>query len=990
MIRSGVPFSVVLALLVSIAPVWAGTTGKIAGTVIDAQTGEPLVPANIILEGTVLGGVSTDSGEYFIINVPSGTYTIVGKMIGYQDVRKQNVRVFPDFTTTVDFEMQQTAFELGEAIEVVEERPLIQPDRTGSASFITAEEIGILPIRGYKSATAVQSGVVDFGQDLGLLDNSTEESRNGSTLIVRGGRPNQVGYFVDGFLQQDPLTGISSTSINSNAIEEIVFQKGGFEPEYGRFQSGIVNVITKEGGDRFFGSVDLITDNMSGDWINTVKNDYNIYAATLGGPMFGDNTFFLSGERRWMRDRDPSAAMEESAEMGREVLNQGDEPTEAEQGALTAIENNIQPQNTLDGWNWQGKLRFRLGSKSSLMMGTQGSLDKWRQYIHSYLFDNHHAPRYEDRNYSGFARYTNNLSPSTFFNASFNYFYTERKRGDGDHFTALTRYARPGGNPRFDLFSNLFWNVDDPDTPTITNERNVILEGNEDHVWDDYLRRISSYWGVAFDMTKQANQYNQLKFGGDFRRHTLRRYNHFFPVRLYGAELEFVNVNDVDRYGFDTAAVEEEFEAENYGDTLDNTKNPIEFSLFLQDKIEYEGLVVKAGLRYDYYDTDTKAVYDTQRPLDGQPDAEGAVPGNLDETDLTDNEVYHRVSPRIGVAFPVSSSTNIHFNFGQFFQPPTLENLYVSYRFLEHKTQTGGYFVDFGNPNLRPEQTTAYEAGISQALGDNSKIELTTYYKSTKDLIQVRNITSLSATTKAYASYLNTDFGTIKGVDVDFTLRRTARWTVGFYYGLAYANGTGSLPGTQRQTAWTAADPPKQTFALDFDQRHKLSLNLDYRFADGDGPAWGGTRILENAGVNMLCSVTSGTPYTPIEIINEVTLAAIPNTTPLGPVNSRYNPWTFRVDMKVDKGFRLGPVDFQAYVWVLNLLNRNNVQQVYRSSGSATTTRFLTTETGYNTVAESQPALSNADPVDFYRFKELDPRNFSMPRIVRWGLKMDF
>ncbi len=978
--RSSVFFPVLVLLLATAVPGFAGTTGKIAGKVMDTQSGEPLVPASIILEGTVLGGVSNDQGEYFIINVPPGSYSVTAKMIGYQDVRKQNVQVFPDFTTEVSFDMQAIAFELGEAIEVVQERPLIQPDRTATATFITAEDIGALPVRGYQAAAAVQSGVVDFDQDLGLLDNTTEESRNGSTLIVRGGRPNQVGYFVDGFLQQDPLTGISSTSINSNAISEVVFLKGGFESEYGRFQSGIVNVITKEGEDEIFGSLEAITDNLE---LGTNPSDYNIYAGTLGGPMFGEHTFFASGERRWSRDRDPSAMTAEVADLLQESLGAG-EITSFEQDAIDSYADKRLPSNSLNGWNWQGKLNFKLGDANKLLLGTQGSIDKWQQYRHSYLFNREHAPRYEDRNFSGFARYTQNVSTSTFYNAGFNLYHTERKRGDGVHFDQLTAYARPNGNPRFEDYGVLFFNEDDPTTPIERSSFGVILDGEEGHVFDDYLRRISSYMGGYFDMTRQLDRYNQVKFGGDFRRHALRRYQHFFPRNLYDENRQFDNVLDVDHYGFDLDGVDP-----NDAQPLDGEKHPIEFSAFFQDKVEYEGLVLKAGLRYDYFDADTQGLLSQENPLDADPTASGAVAGRLDDSDLSANKKYHRVSPRLGVAFPVSSSTNLHFNYGKFFQPPTLENLYVSYKFLEHKVLTGGYFVDFGNPNLEPEETTAYEVGMSQAVGDGAKVDVTAYYKTVKDLIQVRNITTSGGTSKAYASYLNTDFGTVKGVDFDYTLRRRNRVQASLNYSLSFADGTGALPGTQRDIAWTAGDPPKQTFPLDFDQRHKATFNLDYRFGDDDGPQWGETRPFEDFGVNVLFNVASGTPFTPANIHNEVTLgnlAAQPN----GSVNSRYGPWTYRIDLKADKGFGLGGLDWNAYVWVLNLLDRDNATQVYTSSGSAETTLFLTTPDGQAFAADPQLANSDADGASFYNIKELNPLNFSLPRQVRFGLKANF
>jgi len=102
---------------------------------------------------------------------------------------------------------------------------------------------------------------------------------------VRGGRPNEIAYYVDGFSQQDALTGTSSTSISTMRSRKVVLLTGGFAPEYGRIMSGAVNVITREGGSKYFGALEGVTDNLTGKWAKGVKTDYNVYDASLGGPV---------------------------------------------------------------------------------------------------------------------------------------------------------------------------------------------------------------------------------------------------------------------------------------------------------------------------------------------------------------------------------------------------------------------------------------------------------------------------------------------------------------------------------------------------------------------------------------------------------------------------------------------------------------------------------------------------------------------------------
>ncbi len=514
------------------------------------------------------------------------------------------------------------------------------------------------------------------------------------------------------------------------------------------------------------------------------------------------------------------------------------------------------------------------------------------------------------------------------------------------------------------------------------------------HVFDDFLQRRSSYWGVQAAVTSQVNAYHQLKAGGDFQRHTLRYFDHFFPIQMGG---ESPNVIDWDGYGYKldtkydsvwvkdatTGDLSQKYVLTHAGlveasdDDRDGPKHPKVWSLFAQDKFEREGVIINGGLRFDHLNVDTPALLSERRPLD--PDYTGS--DSLDSADLVKNKVYSRLSPRLGVAFPVDVKTVLRFNYGQFYQQPNLQDLYVSYRFLQHKIRTGGYFVGFGNPNLKPERTTAYEVGVAHQLGDNARLDVTAYYKDVKDLVE---ITAIASFPNQFSSYRNRDFATIKGVDVGFKMRPVNRISADVNYSLAFAQGTGSVSQTQRNIAWTASQAPKQTSPLDFDQRHKLSMNLDYRLGKGEGPVWNNWRLFEKTGVNLLYNIASGTPYTPATVFNEVTLAAVA-TQPTGPLNSRYGPWTSNLDLKATRGFGLAGLDFEAFVWVLNLLDARNPNTVYTSSGSPFTTGWLNTDDG-----QAFADANGQAAVDTYRLAENNPNLYSNPRLVRFGFRTNF
>lgn len=943
MVRKLIFLLVVLGLaIVIVLPqvVVAGTTGKISGKIVNEETGESLPGVAVSIVGTKQGALTDENGEYFILNVPVGKYTLRASLIGFAPVDVIKLHVSVDLTTYNDFSLSKRALELGKVIIVTAERPLIIRDKTASIKVVEAEEIQNMPTRGYQNIVGLQAGVVAFRDNPGIRQRASNTERpisNAPEINIRGGRPSEVAYFVDGFSQQDPLSGLSTTIISNSALEEIEIITGGFNAEYGWVASGVVNATTKEGGKKYSGAIEAVTDNIGNQY------DYNVYDANLGGPIPGleGSTFFISGERRWQGDRQPSA-----------------------------IVDTVQPRNWLGGWSGQGKLSFKVNDNINIKTGGMWTRDNWSQYLHTYRFNIDHTPRYLDENKSVYLKWTHTVSPKTFYTLAGSYFQTRRIRGDGRYFDDVDEYARdnwPGtGNPAQDE-TGLFWSWDDIDGVTDTID--------EGHIWDDMLITKSSYIGIDADYTSQVTMRHLLKVGFDFQRHTLRYFRSLFP-----ANADTINV---DNYGYDRHGNE----ADPSGDDAwrSEAKHPITWALYLQDKFEWNDLVINAGLRFDNFNTNTKWVKDIQNPFaQGDPDS-------LELVDLKDSEAETRLSPRIGVGFPVSDRTVVHLSYGKFFQRPDLNRLYVNYRYYEYKVKSGGYYYSFGNPNLKPERITAYEFGISHQLNDNTAFNVTAYYKDVDGLAQATTVTDVVP--KSYSIFLNEDFGTIKGLDFSLKMRRTQHIALDLNYSLSWANGTGSYATTQRNVTWTLSEVPRFANPLTYDQRHRFTGVVDIRLGKGEGPKLGDIFPLENAGMNFIVNLGSGTPYTPSQIgYDPVTLYAV-TSTPAGSINSRYGPWKFRIDLKATKtlffrnGYTLG-----FYVWVMNLLDRNNVLSVYETSGDPDATNWLTTDAGqdfaeaYNTADDS----SGLTGEEKYILASQNPGNYDMPRQIRFGLRMSF
>ena len=218
----------------------AGTTGKISGRITDAETGEGLPGVNVMLEDTYLGASTDADGVYFIINVPSGSYTLRTQMIGYSTVNVTDVQVRTDLTTEVNVQMTVQVLESEEEVVVVAERPLVQKDLTSGRAIVSADDIKEMPVESVGAVIATKAGIVS-GSD--------------GSIHIRGGRSSEVTYMIDGVPVTNPAWGGLGVNVENSSVQELQILSGTFNAEYGQAMSGIINIITKEGGDTFEGSI---------------------------------------------------------------------------------------------------------------------------------------------------------------------------------------------------------------------------------------------------------------------------------------------------------------------------------------------------------------------------------------------------------------------------------------------------------------------------------------------------------------------------------------------------------------------------------------------------------------------------------------------------------------------------------------------------------------------------------------------------------------
>jgi len=962
-------------LCVGAALSWGATTGSISGVITDAQSGEPVVGVTVMVVGTNLGASTDVDGRYMIINVPVGAHTLQLSSVGYATVEISNVSVSIDLTTYQSQTMSSEATDIGTTIRVVAERKLIIKDKTTSVNIITRDELLAMPTRGFEQVVGIQNSVVRMHSNLDTRQRGFRSAlATAPEINLRGGRPSEVAYYVDGFSQQDPLTGISTANINNNAIKEISVTSGAFSAEYGHVASGIVNVTTNSGSQEYHGNAEIVTDNLAGEF-GYDDFDQNYYSADFGGPIPGTDkgTFFISGERRYLGDRSPSSKTYEiTSEFG--LANDLANPWR-------------KPSNWLSGWSYQGKLDYDFTPNFKFGLSANGSIDKWQRYIHSFLNPQFidqikHCPYYDDRNIGVNAKITHTLNSNTFYNLSGSYFKTTRKRLDGVIREDYDAYMRAFANPEQDnwqLFQegNPIWASDTDTSIVVGSAADTVVAYNASY-YDDYIDRQSSYIGGKGVLTHQLNTGNTIRTGFDFQYHTLRFFRDLVPTTVTG-----YNPSNINYYGFDSAG-----NVEDSDDYASSTKHPINLGLFLEDRLEYRGLIISAGLRFDFFDYKAKRFRDVARPFD--PDNTGD--GDLDEDDLEDSKKFTRLSPRIGISFPISDRTQMHLNYGISYQRPDLRNLYSGLTFTEARIGAGSYYPH-PSPMLEPETVTQYEFGMDHQFGDNTKIGITAYFKDVKDLTQIYHQTP--AVPFVYDVYSNVDYGTIKGIDFDLTMRRTRNITLALKYTLLYATGTGSFASSTYNIAWkNPAGMPKRTHPLDYDQRHSLVGMFDFTTGVGEGPRFGDYYPLENFKANVLVQVASGLPYTPTNPYDAVATKSV-SQEPQGPINSSNMPWTFSIDFKLQRTFNVGAYKLVPYLWVKNLLNRDNVISVYEGTGNAYATGYLETPEGQTRTIDTEPdphTGENYGDVFGYRYDLLqnNPSNYSNPRMILVGLRMSF
>jgi len=942
-------------------------SGKLRGFVKDQETGDPLPGANVIIVGTTYGAASDINGEYIILNVPVGVHSIKTSYLGYRDVTTTNIRVNIDLTTHINFDLPAEAI-IGEEVVITAERPLVNTNATNNVSILTSEEIINLPIREYRQMASLAVGVV--ADDEG-------------TLYVRGGREEETAYYVDGVYQNNLRMGTGTGELSTNSLEEVAVQAGGFNAEYGFANSAVVHATTKSGGSKYKLFGEIVTD----EWLSKTKENlgtysygYNVYNLSLSGPVPGFKNrvkFFSSIERDYFYDRSPSIGVHPVLIEDRQAPESGLVGPDG----IDIIEGKMGPLPNNDSGRWLANANIIIDLKPiRIKIGGNMTREKYDDSIDTYgvsnmVFNSHRNPRWENFSQSIYFKVTHALSSRTLYSGQINYFEDGNERYDPVLKRDFINYG-----------DKIDFNNDGVFNPNLrSNGLNYTSDASTANIFfpsgylmNDYLLNRTNYIGSKFDLTHQQGRMHEFKFGFEFRRHTVKRYRIYNPMDLatifsnspdIDPELAYASVG-LDAYGYELVQDPgkngdlKEGSATKY----DKAKHPIIYAVYLQDKIEVSDLVLNLGLRVDHFDANA---YVYENPLDIRQTQDE----KFDLTQLRRSKSHTTISPRIGLAFPVTDKTVFYGQFGKFSQLPQLLNLFNGWGI----PMTGGLVITNRNADVKPPKTTSFEVGFRQQIGEYAALDISAYYKQTYDMLQVLFLANASPF--AYHRYTNGDYGTIKGMSVNFRLRRTARISANLSYTLQFAGGTGSTAGSNvRGSDW------EKTYVAptNFDQRHTGSLNVDVRFKENDGPAFLGFKPFANVGMNFLFKFGSGFPYTPREVGDTYFLFA---GLAKAAINSSYGPWNLQLDGRIDRVLNVGGVDFKIYLLAINILGtRNwNSRQIYRATGDIEDNGFLASPDGKTWIADN----GGEKAADLYRLAINSPDHWSVPRQLRLGIQFN-
>ncbi len=947
----------------------AQSTGKISGTIVDTSTGESLPGVTIYLEeNTSIGTVSNQDGRYFMLSVPPGKYTVVMSFVGFATLKHADVEVFSGRTTNLDGSLQTEVLQ-GEEIIVSAERPIVVRDRTTTVSFVSQETIEKLPVQEVGDLVRYQPGVV---------------TNSDGGFNFRGGRQRETAYIIDGIPVQDVFYqgGGNTIDVEVQSIQELQVYTGTFDAELGGAQSGIVNITTRDPGQKIQGSLRAQTGGFlaGSDDIFIGGNEYDPieskdFSLTLSGPIIKEKNmlgFFLNGRyedhvghlkgiqrftaqdgfvintyKRWYRDvfrpddtrlipldvaREPD---------GSEILDRNGNPLTFASGSGEVVDMDWGRAFTINP-----KIVFRPFSRTKITF--------------SGLYNNR-----EGQSFSAGRRYAPDFRSTNYFNALTGVLSIQQTLGNNKVLNLRGSYKTSESESR------AFDSLSDPSIQFISGSDDVtgFSFGSTDN---SAGRRTEDQLIISGDFTWQVNDRNELKAGFQFRNNKFviedldRSWvfaddpDSLFINLLYPRANQFSNFEDyLDAVQTELPILVPELERYAVDDRFE--QSPYEYAVFVQNKLEFDSrLVVKGGLRFEYFDLRQQRIIDERTPTDriGRAD------------NFTDVSAKYYLSPRLGISYPISTRGAFRVAYGHFVQMPAYFEMFKNPIFEGINVgRLEGRAV--GNPNLQPERTIKYEMGLQQQITDFIGIDINLFYKNIRNLLGTEILGTLDNI--QYFRTVNRDYGLIRGGSLSLVTRPVGM-LLGTSFDITYSDAKGSSSSSSDVANVVIAGRSGEVGDF-FLERNIIPLDWDQTLTANLAAQVG---VVDNWSVGFIGQLATGQPYTP------GFLDPNKNFPDNEFLNAGRKPVLFTFDISAEKRFAIKGVRYGLRLQVDNVFNQLNEISVDNISGRSDQIVRLP-------VVQADRNLVNNVVGLFTRLEDdTNPNWYSAPRQIRLAITVNF
>ena len=980
----------------------AAITGKVSGIITAEATNAPLANVTVTIVGTSSTATTNDAGYYVMTNIPPGGYDVKVELAGYGPETVEGAKVLAGLTTTLNFALKVSEVVTLEGITVTAVKPLIKKDVTQTTRIIEAEDIEAMPrdtvngilqtlpgisvlnstgslhVRGGRSTEVkyLIDGIPisdPIGGSLGLNISAKSleqmevitggfnaeygDAQSGIVnLITKAGTHKFSGRFRYrvgqwGTHHGDPLYGPwldPDNGFRPVAIEPFrgIFlgKPYDYQTPYRGEDVTVAELAEREGDEQI-----VFTEIVPGVYADRTENPLQpVIDPETNEPKVDPDTGETIMERQPYKDADGTVIDYENKQVtlldGYVVdLNQyrglfndtkaydlspshigefalsgpiwGNRLTFSFDSQLRSDESYLPNSDGL-GYTFQGKMKFEVApgiklSASGLFDQREsnsygGSLRFWPSAIPVSTRD--------ARNLS--AQLSHNINSGTFYTLTVGQF----------HRTVASHQPGKVWDPLDKTFDENAW---DPEKTHEQNEEEGRIRNPPQQAYND-----TTYSIAGDDNSWTTREATTSILRGNFASQVTA--NHLIQAGVEFLAYDLYNIGTTN-YGSSNLYME-------FYDV-----QPQSLSMYVQDKMEYEGMIVNAGLRYDLYNPDGVSPADPLDPLelndDGtiKLDTETYKVGLPIIKDPVKASIKQMLSPRLGISYPITDRSKLHFTYGHYYQIPRGDDLYENLSF-----DMRGAIRRRGNPDLNPERTIAYEVGIIQQLTDDLTIDLTGF---TKDIDHLVNSVHVDITND-YSYFLNDEFngishgiyGRVQGFELTIRKWRTARSRVSgmLSYTYSVAKGKGSSRNLGYLTYYRQQPDVTESHPLAWDQRHIFSGTLDIQ-------------LPFDAAVNLIGNYGSGLPYTPNP------------RAPIKPdINSKRYPATYNVDALISKRSRIAGLTYTLFVDIRNVFNTKNLDDILDA----------VTYDRYGIPLNSQ--------------KHSHPLSWSSPRLVMMGVSLDF